>query len=141
MSSDPYAHRREMSFAEAEGIVKPQQLGLKEVSKELRALLWEIVYHSLKNHEQIDSYRGIYVCEPWRSILYAKHVSRDSRAADEFDDGFKTLSSELKMLFWNGDYIDIFDTLQWILSIKKLTALCQDRGISTCKKPLRISSA
>lgn len=48
MSDDPYAERKKLTFAQAEGMAPlPSQLAPKVLSQELRAYLWHIIYFSL----------------------------------------------------------------------------------------------
>jgi hypothetical protein len=47
---DPYAERRKLSFEQAEGAAPlPSQLRLKEISLELRAWLWNVIYKHLRD--------------------------------------------------------------------------------------------
>jgi hypothetical protein len=64
--------------------------------------------------------RGIYTAlpyfiNPWAQILYDKHVLRDHKMADEFDSRYEELAPELKAIFEEGDYIDVFGFVQWVL--------------------------
>jgi hypothetical protein len=50
MNDDPYAERRRLTFEQAEGAEPlPTQLKRKELSQELRALLWNALYRSLRS--------------------------------------------------------------------------------------------
>ena len=69
MQDDPYAERKKLTFAQAEGVERvPSQLALKEVSQELRARLWRAVYHSLLKHSDRGRLHG-----PWLEALYSRH--------------------------------------------------------------------
>jgi hypothetical protein len=49
-NDDPYADRKKLSFEQAEGVEPlPRQLRLKEISPELRALLWREVHGSIRS--------------------------------------------------------------------------------------------
>ena len=53
---DPYADRRQLTFEQAEGVEPlPTQLDPKELSKQLRAIVWLLVYESLR---EADTRRG-----------------------------------------------------------------------------------
>jgi len=127
MSDDQFADRKKMTFAQAEGVEPlPAQLEAKEVSAELRAVLWRIVFESMRRACVYPKYVGgnALMGEPWVSILYDKHVHRDYGMADEFSDDFDELSGQVKRIFDSYDYIQIFDFLQWVLGHSK----CPIRG-------------
>lgn len=111
MQDDPYAERKKLTFAQAEGVERvPSQLALKEVSQELRARLWRAVYHSLLKYSDRGRLHG-----PWLEALYSRHVEHEHRMADEFDYSFAHHHPQLKSLFEQGSYIVIFDFLQYVL--------------------------
>ena len=89
MSDDSYAERRELTFEQAEGAAPlPAQLQLREISKELRALLWLIVFESLKvaTIQDTSGYsQGGYFRDNWAQILYDYHVLHEHRMANEAD--------------------------------------------------------
>src|SRR5690349_7159930 len=91
MADSGYEDRKRLTFEQAEGAAPlPSQLKLKEISKELRALLWDVLYRSISasvTTEWINLRTTIYILtEPWRSIAYAKFVYRDFNAAHAFND-------------------------------------------------------
>ncbi|MGA8170597.1 MAG: hypothetical protein WB816_07170, partial [Methylocystis sp.] len=89
---DPYADRKQLTFEQAEGVEPlPVQLLPKELTKQLRALLWALVYDSMKENLKYD-----HIYDPWRSILYTYHVKREHLLADEFDNSFKILVRKFK---------------------------------------------
>jgi len=56
-ATDPYADRKKLTFEQAEGAEPlPSQLKPKELTKHLRALLWEAIYNNLERsrHSDID---------------------------------------------------------------------------------------
>jgi hypothetical protein len=94
----------------------PSQLKLKEVSPELRARLWAIF------HQELSDAREPYESETYArfdgslvSLLYDWHVTRRFRAADEFRPRYVDWVAELKSLFMEGDYLEIFGFVQWVL--------------------------
>src|SRR5262245_41011947 len=115
MQNDPYAERKRLTFAQAEGAEPlPQPLALKEVSQELRARLWGIVQGSLASHWYNNGTRSGGLQKPWNAILRRKHIERDHKMADEFNDHYKELVYEVKRIF-EGNYVHMFDFLQWLL--------------------------
>jgi hypothetical protein len=69
---DPLADRKRLTFQQAEG-AEPlaQQLRLGELSPVFRAAVWSIVYNSIKDATDWDSFGGAGpdVGDPWDSIL------------------------------------------------------------------------
>lgn len=113
MAADPYADRKKLTFEQAEGVEPlPARLKLKEVSRQLRASLWDLVYSSV--FEDRDEYTD-YLGDQWRSILYDKHVRREHRLADEFKPYTQEHLNHLKLIFTAGDYVKIFGFLQYVL--------------------------
>jgi hypothetical protein len=81
MNDDPYAERQRLSFEQAENAEPlPRQLQPKEVSAELRAVLWKVMYESLYPSEQYDL-----LTAPWDTILEDEWVLHQHRMIDEYD--------------------------------------------------------
>ena len=79
--SDPLAHRKKLSFEQAEGITPlPTQLARGEISQQFRAVLWSLVKEQLDYVE--DAYGFSTVCEPWLTILRDAHILRDHMVSD-----------------------------------------------------------
>lgn len=58
--------RKKLSFEQAEGAEPlPSQLQLREISPQLRALLWERVYHFLRSATEHSDYSWDYLDKPW----------------------------------------------------------------------------
>lgn len=116
MASDLYEQRKKLTFAQAEGAEPlPQQLAIGEVSQELRAKLWSVIYASILHYREAE-YGSWYLGSPWLEILRRKHVVRDFKMADEFDPHFDSSIKELKAIFTRGNYVAVFDLVQWLLS-------------------------
>ncbi len=135
--TDPYEFRKRASFAEAEGIRgPPPQLKLKEVSRELRAKLWNVLYSNLK--ESCIAYGDrVRLTGPWFDILFYLHVNVQFHMADEFSNDGGYHAERIKKLILNGSYIDIFDFIQtalrnhqnkWMLSAQISDALESSRA-------------
>lgn len=119
MTDDPYAERKNLTFAQAEGFEPlPSQLALGEISQELRALLWACVYDSLeKQVKYSDSFvdGGPYIEGTWLVVLRRKHIFRDHRMADDFKNDYEELRDELKRVFADEPYHKVLDLVQWLL--------------------------
>jgi hypothetical protein len=112
---DPYAERRKITFEQAEGAALPSQLKLKEISQELRAKVWDVIYTHLDEATQMGTRPGLK--PPWKGILEYMHVHRDHALADEFENNARKLISKVKEIFEKGDYIAIFGWLQYVLRL------------------------
>jgi hypothetical protein len=111
-----YGDRKHLTFEQAEGAEPfPTQLQLCEVSQELRARLWSIIYKSLRHYSSTDDYGRGHVVKPFSNLLYDLHVERWCRPADEFTSSLENWVTELKPVFYVGDYIQIFGLTQWML--------------------------
>jgi hypothetical protein len=137
-SDDPYAERKELTFEQAEGAEPlPSQLKLKEVSQELRAKLWNVIYTHLNEAMQYPSMGGRpSLRSPWEGILEYMHVHRDHAMADEFENDARKLISKVKEIF-EKDYIAIFGWLQYVL---RLTT-CPRKLADEIERALRIGRA
>ena len=108
--------RAQLTFSQAEGLTPlPSQMRPKEVSKLLRALLWDRVLDSLQRSSSNDQWLGQRLEDPWRHILFHMHIIVDHGMADEFNDDYDATVTRLKSVFQKGDYAAIFDFLQFIL--------------------------
>lgn len=114
--TDEYERRKNLTFAQAEGAEPlPTQLQLKELSPELRSRLWHVIYNSLLESRAQPDYSKAVLTNPWRQILYDMHVFHNHRMADDFSYLFDDWRIILKNLFVHGDYIKVFDFIQWVL--------------------------
>ena len=85
----------------------PSQLGLKEISPELRIRLWEKLHTSSINTDDQTK---------WDEILRRKHGDRDLKPHDEFPYvRYYARSGDLKQLIFSGNYLQVFGFLQWVL--------------------------
>lgn len=115
--------RREISFAQAEGQEPlPSQLRAKEISPELRAKLWRIMYLVLDNSKTYVGTVGYSVANPWREILHDWHVDRLHGAYDDFNYLFREIVARTKVIFFSESYISVFDLLQFIIRHHKAPA-------------------
>jgi hypothetical protein len=55
MAKQEIHSRKHLTFEQAEGVeALPRQLLLKEITKELRAKVWQVISHSLNQHRASD---------------------------------------------------------------------------------------
>lgn len=116
-TDEELARRKQITFAQAEGVAAlPTQLKTKEISKELRAYLWAIVHESIEKAVRSEPAFGTrYLGEPWLTILRNKHLFYDHEMIDEFSYDVRDLLGEVKQIYSNGSYVDVFDFTQWLI--------------------------
>lgn len=109
--------RREITFAQAEGLEGfPSQLKPREVSQELRSLLWLVFFKSLDAATKYSQMGGpSYLGNQWESVLHTWHVRIEFRFSDEFKNESKTLIPKIKMIFEKGDYLEIFRFVEFVI--------------------------
>jgi hypothetical protein len=122
MTDDPNADRRRLTFEQAEGIEPlPAQLQLKEMSPQLRAILWQVVHSYL---DQATSYpdMGRYpsLNDEWFSILQFNHVRRKHGMIDDLKNVATDRILEVKKIFSKGEYHEIFGFLQFVMRLRKV---------------------
>lgn len=106
---------KRLTFEQAEGAeALPSQLKLKELSQELRAILWRVVSDSLFASRRFpDHARHAHLDEPWLSILRDMYTFRYHRM--QFANRADVLIAEVKNIFEYGDYVAVFGWLQWVI--------------------------
>jgi hypothetical protein len=136
---DPYAERRKITFEQAEGATPlPSQLKLKEISQQLRARLWGVIYtHLTKATQRTEGFGDPYFGSPWDGILRYMHVARDYAMADEFKNDARKLTPKVKEIFEKGDHVAIFGWLQYVLRLKT----CPHSLADDIERALRIGRA
>jgi hypothetical protein len=108
--------RKKIMFEQAEGVEPlPSQLQLREISAQLRALLWDRIHSRLKDAWEHSDYGTAYLDKPWSTILRDEHVWRQHGMVDDFKNEAKTLIAKTRDIFENGDYIAIFGWLEFVL--------------------------
>jgi hypothetical protein len=101
-----YVDRKRLTFEQAEGAEPlPSQLGLKEISRELRIRLWEKLHNSINSSDQ----------PKWDEILLRKHIYRYLLPHDEFPSIRLSARTNVKVLILQGDHLQVFGFLQWVL--------------------------
>lgn len=108
--SDDVSARKGLTFGQAEGVEPlPTQLAPTEVSPHLRAKLWAIFHRSLED----CAYTGS-IIDPWRAILLQWFINREFGMIDEFSDYSSAQMAFVKKIFVEGDYIRIFNFVQFV---------------------------
>lgn len=116
MDEDPYADRRSLTFAQAEGAEPlPQQLQLRVISDEMRALLWWAVVDTLSRSKGTPGIvGGPHIQGGWRNVLcdfWALHL----HCLDDFNTEFCSVRKIVREIIENGDYVRVFGFLQFVL--------------------------
>ena len=108
--------RTKVTFEQAEGAEPlPTQLKPKEVTKRLRALLWYVLHSHLDKATQPHEFARSTLRDPWRQLMLDMHVFRLHSPADEFTPAAETNIAALKQVIMEGDYVEVFGLLQWLL--------------------------
>ena len=104
---------RKPTFAEREGAKPlPTQLNLKQVSSEVRAKTWSIIYKSM---DQSKIMRGGYsYADRWASILQEYWVNIDHKFEDEFKNRLLSLVSYVNEKM-SGEYSTFFEFLEHVV--------------------------
>lgn len=119
MIDESELHRRKsMTFEQAEGLDDlPSQLNAGEISDEMRARLWRVVYDSLQQATRaVDRIPGRYVIGgDWYQILRDWHLEVLHKFADEFNNSADTWVTALKTLFADTEYQHVLGFLQYVM--------------------------
>jgi hypothetical protein len=136
-SDDPYADRKALTFEQAEGGEPlPPQLLPKQISKQLSAALWVVVYGYINktlNHNGFENELG----RDWSIIMYDHHVYHKHRPADEFSSVARLIIPKIKRVVLSEDYITVLGFLQFILRHPS----CQPSFVDNIDRALRIGHA
>ncbi len=121
--------RKKLTFEQAEGAAPlPSQLKLKEVSQQLRSLVWLIFHGELQAATRTESMGGVppWIGDPWVSILRDWWVFHHHRMVDEFDSSARQLTKLIKDQIAMGTYTDVLGLVQFVLRHPK-----RPRGLET----------
>jgi hypothetical protein len=111
------ADRDSLTFEQAEGAAPLRAaLGPGEISRELRALLWALVHDEIERSTEPVGGR---LLDPWRTILADEFVLHRHGMIDDFPTHWADYRPVLKLLFSEGNYVEIFGFLEWILRDKQ----------------------
>lgn len=113
MTGRELVDRDSLTFEQAEGVVPMRlPLGPGELSSELRALLWALLHEEVDRSTAPSSGR---LLEPWRTILADEFVLHRHGMIDDFPVLWQDCRPILRRLFGEGDYVEVFGFLEWIL--------------------------
>jgi hypothetical protein len=108
--------RKSITFEQAEGAAPlPSQLKPKELSKELRALLWSAVYESLQDCIVKGDFIQSRISGTWEIMLREKHIFRDHGMIDELRLEPRVQIEKLKAVYANGDYVNVLGLTEWFI--------------------------
>jgi hypothetical protein len=108
--------RRQVTFLQAEGAEPlPSQLALREVSQELAAKIWLVLYGSLNATKVTMDYSPNRIGTAWREILSDWFVNHEHGFADEFTSELPAWTVVLKAKIASRRYLDVFEFLQFVL--------------------------
>jgi hypothetical protein len=140
--TDADVERSKLTFEQAEGVEPlPAQLQLREVSPQLRAVLWSYVHSRLRESIERSEYSRSYLGKPWSMILMDEHVYRQHRMVDDFVNDPTELISETRAIFEHGNYLGIFGWLEFVLKHPNCDhgfASNVDRILRYCKAAYRV---
>ncbi|MBX7146337.1 MAG: hypothetical protein K1X44_03400 [Alphaproteobacteria bacterium] len=140
---DLYSIRKKLTFAQAEGREPlPTQLQLKEITFQLKARLYDVIYSSLEKDFKYLTNMGFYILKSsqWYKILRARYVDRGG-IVDQFSDNADKNTAHIKFIIFQGDYSEIFDFIQFILrhsDCPKDFSLFIDKVLLDCKAAYRV---
>ena len=117
MTSDPLAHRKSLSFEQAEGRAPlPTQLKRGEISPEFRALLWAEIHQRLEKHQIRGMAGGNWtVGVPWEIILRDEWVEREHKAIDEFPERYPNIVALVKAVVLGATWHNMLGWLEYVL--------------------------
>lgn len=114
-SPDPDTQNlRDLTFAEREGAAPlPSQLQLREVSQELRAVIWRAFSAHIK--PSYPTMGGLpYFDTTWRPIFEDLWSFRDHKVAT-FENDYHHHMAKVHTIVAKGDYLEFFGLLEWII--------------------------
>lgn len=114
----PQIDRASVTFAQAEGVQElPRQLQTKEISTELRAILWFAINECMKGTLDSDQSRfgGNWINDPWMGILRDYWVFDQHLFIDDFRTDPTFWMEFLSNIFKKGDYIAVFGFVQHVI--------------------------
>lgn len=122
-NDDPHAHRRGLTFGQAEGVEDlPRQLELREVSKELRAKLLLAVISSMVGDKVVTDYGPDRIGGAWADVLVDLHVQYRHGYIDEYSWDWEARLADISNTIKSRPYTDVFGTVQFILQHRKCPA-------------------
>lgn len=117
MSDDPYTERRKLTFEQTEGVSPlPTQLATKEVSEEVRTILWQVIHGELENAIVHSTMGGsAWLASPWNFILRDCHVFHEHLLVDEYNNSANFQVRKLKNIISLSEYYCVLGFVQFVL--------------------------
>lgn len=140
MNDDEIARRRELTFAQAEGVEPlPTQLKRTEVTRQLRAVLWRFIHDQIRGSTQTGTF-DTYVVDPWGKVLRNVHVLHYHRFADDFSSTLRDVLASTRTVFERGDYAAIYGWLQFVLQHQPPHGFARllETMLKYCRAPYRV---
>jgi hypothetical protein len=140
MADDEIARRRQLTFAQAEGLSPlPAQLKRAEVTPELRAVLWRYIHDEITRSTTTGSF-GSYVGAVWGKILRNVHVLHFHRFTDDFSTSLPDVIQSVRVVFEKGDYAVIYGWLQFVLQHQPPPGFARqiEGRLRYCRSPYRV---
>lgn len=110
MSADDKEWQK-LTFAQRVGAEPlPEPLQPTELSKGLRAALWGVIFEQIQ-----DSTEYGLIDDPWRAMLFRKHVFFDKLMADLFDPSWAHQQRLLSQFFSNATYSQVYGCVEHFL--------------------------
>jgi AbiJ N-terminal domain 4 len=114
-SDDPYAERKKLTFAQAEGLEPlPTQLALREISQQFRAALWAELNWIFGRHQGFTTYGDEILESPWSIILEDAHVYHHHRL-DDFPKKYGAVVAHVRDIVERGSWSDLLGWLEYVL--------------------------
>jgi hypothetical protein len=133
------SRRKKLTFEQAEGLEPlPRQLARTEITRELRAVLWDFIHHELYQSALANRHSWQFT-EPWLGTLKYLHVFYQHRT-EEFPDHANVKLKEIKSILENGSYSEIYGWLQAAIRKHRQPAFATRIGqiLNYCRAPYRI---
>jgi hypothetical protein len=104
-----------LTFEQREGAAElPRQLKPKEVSQELRALLWRMFDGWIKPQYASTGGFDPWLDDRWRAVFHDLWSLRDHEVA-EFENSYKLHVGRLRKVIADGTYVELFGLLEWMM--------------------------
>ena len=113
MGDDELERRRNLTFAQAEGVAPlPAQLKPKELTKELRSLIWAMIFETIET----EPYGRSYVLSgDWLHVMKHYHVLETHLPINDFNKSFDAQVDVIKSIIYDQNYIGVFRFLQFVM--------------------------
>ncbi len=140
--ADPYAERKKLTFAQAEGIEPlPRQLQPKEISQQLRALLWAVIYDEIRGCVRSDAFSSNILTGRWLAISKRHFLFHKLGMVDEFNSSATQFIQEIKTVIRHGDFSELLGLVQFIIRCRECSQelkIAINRTLEFCRSAYRV---